>query len=87
MTRSVKPVAKVSLRSPANIERSAEWLGRSRTILTLTGEQMAAAIGASVRQWWAWENGECMAPIAAYWAVRALLDARGVDSMGRIKTA
>jgi hypothetical protein len=87
MTRSLKPIAKAHLKDPAKVEQSAEWLARTRAVLNLTGEQMAAAVGCSVRMWWAYEYGEACAPITLYWTVRALLDERDVTSDGRIRVA
>lgn len=76
-----------ALRDPAILEKSAAWFARSRSILRLTGEQMAAALGVGLRTWWAWENGESRAPHAAAVAIREMLDERGLDSAGRIRVA
>jgi hypothetical protein len=87
MRHKLAPIAKCALRDRTNIDFSADWLCRSREVLCLTGEQMARAVGASVRAWWSYERGEKVAPITLYWAVRRLLDERNLDSNGRMKLA
>ncbi len=74
-----------SLRSTANVTESAEWFARARQTLNLTGEQMASLLGCGVRTWWAYENGETLAPHVAYLVVRRLLDEQGLSSSGAIR--
>lgn len=78
---------RLAMRDPANIEESAAWFAQSRKTLNLTGEGIAAAIGCGVRTWWAWENGETLAPHVAYLAVRRLLNSSGLDSCGKVRVA
>lgn len=89
---TMRPPAKCAVPDEAqtsarNHARSARWLADARFVLDLTQAEMAQAIGRPLRSYAAWETGARTAPLDVYFDVRALLDARGLTSRGKIKIA
>lgn len=93
MVMSVRKCATADLQEPTDEELAAdralaaEWLERCRKHLDLTYAQMAKRLGRDASTWYRWESGTTAADFDVYPRIRAMLEAAGIDSQGKLLAA